>query len=200
MDEKELIELKDRISKMINPKRYAHCLRVAEESRRLAKAWGMDEEKAYLTGLVHDVARDMPEQEYLRIAKIASIPLYEEADNINILHAPIGAYILSTEFGIDDPEILDAVAKHTVSAPGMSDFAKIIFLADMIEPERSWEGLDYIRELAYSDLDKAMYVSLGLIFYYLRQKGKYIVSIAQDAYDYFRCIVEEKEANNSRNT
>lgn len=198
MNEKELLDIKERISKRINPQRYAHSLRVAEESRRLAKAWGMDEEKAYLTGLTHDVARDMSAEDFLRIAKIAGIPLYEEANNINILHAPVGAYVLKTEFGIDDPEILDAVTKHTVSAPGMSDFAKIIFLADMIEPERSWEGLDYVRRLAYSDLDKAMYVSLDMIFYYLREKGKYIVSTAQDAYDYFRRIVEEKEAKQKK--
>jgi len=195
MNEKDMMELKERISQRINPRRYAHCLRVAEEAQKLAKTWAMDEEKAYLTGLVHDVARDMSSEDFLRIAKLANISIYEDAGSINILHAPVGAYVLNTEFGIDDPEILDAVSKHTVSAPGMSDFAKIIFLADMIEPERSWEGLDYVRELAYCDLDKAMYVSLEMIFHYLRQKKKYIVPTAQSAYEYFRCIVEEKAAN-----
>ena len=112
--------------------RYEHSLGVAECAAELAEKFSLDKDKAYLTGLIHDCAKCLPEDKTLEILTILNIP-NNELSNPKIHHAPVGAYIAKKNFGILDKEILSAIRWHTLGNPNMTIFEKIIFLADKIE-------------------------------------------------------------------
>jgi predicted HD superfamily hydrolase involved in NAD metabolism len=142
--------------------RFQHSLGVARAARDLAKHYGMDEEKAYLTGILHDYAKNLTVSE-LRLAAGQDEQIADEAEKKipELLHAPVGAYLLAHEQGIKDQEILEAVKAHTLGALTMSTLAKIIFLADMIEPNRDiYPELDRLRQLSRQNLDEAMLLGL----------------------------------------
>ena len=156
MDYTEILKwLKDNL----NEKRYIHTLGTADCAKELAKQFGLNEDKAYLAGLLHDCAKCFPNEELLDI--IHKHLDVEECEMLNYktLHAPVSAYIAETEFGITDKEILSAIRWHTLGKLDMSDFEKIVFIADKIEPNtRDKEYSDKIRELIAQEngLNKAL--------------------------------------------
>ena len=66
--------------------------------------------------------------------------------------------VLQDQFGIDDDDVLGAVAFHTTAQPGMSRLQKPIFVADKIEPHKvaRAEAVQHVAELAERDLDAAL--------------------------------------------
>lgn len=156
MDYTEILKwLKDNL----NEKRYIHTLGTADCAKELAKQFGLNEDKAYLAGLLHDCAKCFPNEELLDI--IHKHLDVEECEMLNYktLHAPVSAYIAETEFGITDKEILSAIRWHTLGKLDMTDFEKIVFIADKIEPNtRDKEYSDKIRELLAQEngLNKAL--------------------------------------------
>ncbi len=136
---------------------FKHCLGTAKAASELAERYGVDPEKAYLAGIVHDYAKPLSGHKLIEIADQLQVPL----DNITrqqhkLLHAPVGAVLLEKELGISDPGILKAVAFHTTGHGRMSTFEKVLYLADYIEENRQFEGLEEIRKAAKSDLDLAL--------------------------------------------
>jgi predicted HD superfamily hydrolase involved in NAD metabolism len=167
--------------------RYIHCLRVAEEAGRLARQHHQNEEKARLAGLLHDLARDLSFDTLLALAARFGLMVGpEERVNPVILHAPVGAALLRSKWGIKDEAVLKAVSLHTVAAPEMDDFCQLIYLADIIEPGRaSWPGLNALRELSYRHLGCAMLLALEESFLYLKIGHTFIHPRAIAAYDFF---------------
>lgn len=184
----DIISLRNRLQLLLNQRRFAHSLRVEQQSIDLAWKHGVDKQRAALSGLLHDVARNLDEGQLLAVAKQEQLPLCEEdLKTPLLLHAPVGAVILKNDWGIDDQEILLAVSQHTVAAANMSDLAKVIYLADMIEPGRDyWQGLDKLRKLAAKDLNAAMLLALEDTFNYLRKKKRNIHPDSYEAYEYFK--------------
>ena len=130
----------------LDRERYEHSLGVADTAVELAEKFGQDVNKAYTAGLVHDCAKCLPKEELINI--INSRLSVDECELINpkTHHAPVGAYLAKDIFHIDDEEILSAVRWHTIGKLGMSDFEKIIFIADKIEPRtRPQSYIDYIK-------------------------------------------------------
>ncbi len=142
--------------------RYRHCLAVAQTARDLAQLYGVDGDKAYLTGILHDYAKNLTDSELLAIAgPDEQIADATEKKMPELLHAPVGACLLTRELAIEDQEILEAVKSHTLGAMNMSPLAKIIFLADMIEPNRDmYPDLERLRQMARCNLDEAMLLGL----------------------------------------
>ena len=116
----------------LNAERYEHSLGTADCARELAKKFGLNEEKAYFTGLIHDCAKCLPKDETMAILKDLSLE-DGELCNPKTHHAPVGVVIAKKEFGVDDEEVLSAIRWHTLGKVDMTDFEKIIFLADKIE-------------------------------------------------------------------
>ena len=114
--------------------RYLHSLGTMEKAKELALTFNLDVVKAEIAGLLHDCAKCLSNDELLDIIQ-NKYKNYEECELINpkTWHAPASAYIARTEFGIVDEEILSAIRWHTLGRVGMSDFEKIIYLADKIE-------------------------------------------------------------------
>lgn len=156
MDYTEILKwLKDNL----NEERYIHTLGTAECARELAEKHRLDGEKAYLAGLLHDCAKCFSNDKLLDI--IHKHLQVEECEMLNYktLHAPVSAYIAEKEFNITDREILSAIRWHTLGKLEMSEFEKIVFLADKIEPNtRDKEYSSEIRKLLDEEkgLDKAL--------------------------------------------
>lgn len=132
----------------LNEKRYIHTLGTAECAKELAEKFNLDTEKAYLAGLLHDCAKCFSNEKLLDI--IHQHLNVEECEMLNYktLHAPVSAYIAEKEFNVTDKEILSAIRWHTLGKLDMTDFEKIVFIADKIEPNtRDKEYSDKIRAL-----------------------------------------------------
>lgn len=150
-------EIVEKLAKTLSPKRLRHSLGVSATAAELAERHGADPAKARLAGLLHDCARGMPSNLLLQKAEAFAIVLNDvELREPALLHAPVGAKLAGTEYGIDDPEILSAIRWHTTGGPAMGLLDEIIFLADYIEPGRDFAGVDKPRSLALTDLDAAL--------------------------------------------
>jgi predicted HD superfamily hydrolase involved in NAD metabolism len=146
----------------LSERRFQHSLNVAQLAAELAVSFGVDSEKAFLVGILHDYAKDLNGDELLLIAEDNGLIDNEvERQAPDLLHAPVGALLIEKELGIKDTEILRAVRVHTLGSVKMSILDKIIFLADMIEPDRkAYPDLERLRQLSRSSLDEAMLLGL----------------------------------------
>jgi predicted HD superfamily hydrolase involved in NAD metabolism len=136
-----------------------HIERVVDVTRRLAAIHRIDERTAVIAALAHDLLRaETPE----RLLVIALEQGYgaDEVERMEpvLLHGPLAVAVLQEEFGIDDDDVLGAVAFHTTAHPGMSRLQKLIFVADKIEPQKvaRAEAVQHVAALAERDLDVAM--------------------------------------------
>jgi predicted HD superfamily hydrolase involved in NAD metabolism len=181
------------VKKRINEKRYLHSLNTANEAAALARKYGANEKKAYIAGLLHDVAKGLPAGSLQEIAAENGIEVDEyEADNPELIHGKIGAAIVSRELGIDDEDILSAIKWHTTGHKNRSLLEKIIYLADIIEPGRNFPETDELRALAYKDLDAAMLKGLWHVMNFVKAKGLTLHPNSIEAYEY---IKKAKEIN-----
>lgn len=147
-----MIELKP-----LKEKRMNHCISVAKLCYDLALAHGCDPMKAYLCGIFHDIAREIPKPEMLTLAADRGIAMgKEERDEPLLLHGALAAVAMEENYGIRDEEMLNAVRRHTVGDETMTLLDKILFLADKTEPLRTYEGVTELREKAFRDLDAAL--------------------------------------------
>jgi len=164
MDYTNLEKCKNWLKANLNDERYRHSLGTAECAKNLAKKYGLDEEKAYFCGLIHDCAKCLPKDELKQMIRECKDLCEGEADNYKTLHAPAGAILAKKEFGVCDDEILSSIRWHTLGKEGMTDFEKIIFLADKIESEtRPSEWAEPIRKVLDEDngLNKALLICYG---------------------------------------
>lgn len=167
-------KIKKYLENTLSEKRFKHSLGVAEEAERLADKYGADKKKAHLAGLVHDVAKEIDADSARTMLKDRfGIRVDPVTYNVpKLLHAPLGACLAQTEFGIFDAEILDAIKYHTTAKADMSLLTKIIYMADYIEPNRDFDGVDELREQAYDDLDEAIITGLDYTISELLSDGK----------------------------
>ena len=137
--------------------RFYHSQCVAAEAEKLARRYGADPEKARLCGILHDVMKDTPPQEQLKILEKSGIILtVAQRRNRKLWHALSGAAYLRDELGIADQEILGAVECHTSGKGGMSLLDKVLFVADYISADRDYPGVEELRVTAYRSLEEAM--------------------------------------------
>lgn len=149
-------EIKERLKSCLNEERYIHSIGVMEKAMQLAKEFNCDVEKAQVAGLLHDCAKCFPNEE---LAKSKDIFEEDEKLSCKTWHAPVGAIIAQDEYGVTDKEILSSIRWHTIGKQNMSDFEKIIFLADKIEERtREIEFRQPIEKALYerNNLDDAM--------------------------------------------
>ena len=146
------------IEEHLKPSRLEHTENVARLAVKMAADFGEDVHKAEIAALLHDMAKYE----------------YRPGVNMNFAHSKIGAEMAADIFGIEDEDILNAIANHTTGRAGMSTLEKIIFLADAIEPGRNYPGVSEIRKAAETDLDRACIMSLEHTIEYVNEKGWYL--------------------------
>jgi predicted HD superfamily hydrolase involved in NAD metabolism len=162
------------VKEQITERRYIHTLGVVESAIELAERYGADVKKAELAAIFHDYAKFRPkeEMEQIIIAEKMDPALLEY--NMELWHAPVGAYLVKKEAGIQDAEILDAIAYHTSGRVGMSLLDKVVYLADYIEPGRSFPGVDEVRQTAKQNLDHAVIQALRNTVVFLMKRNQAI--------------------------
>jgi predicted HD superfamily hydrolase involved in NAD metabolism len=152
-------EVHAEIRRILPPAVAEHSVRTANVARRLASVHGEDEERVELAGLVHDLADGYTDAQLLELAETYGISIGPIESSVpRLLHGPVGAEILRREWGVADEEILTAVRDHVSGAVDTSPMAKLLFLADKLEPERAEAIADReaIEALAERDLDAAV--------------------------------------------
>ena len=171
------------IKQRLSEKRFLHSMGVAKTARTIAEKIGADADKAYLAGLVHDVAKEMSFEEMINVCKKGEVvPDRIELQNKALLHAPAGAALLES-LGITDADIKNAVRFHTVGRCGMSLLEKIIYLADMIEPSRQYPEVEALREMAEEDFYMAFVNALKFSIIWNMEKGRVVHEGTLHAYN-----------------
>jgi len=154
---------------LLNPKRLLHSLNVMRYAMHLARKHGLSVEKAGIAGLMHDCAKCLDAHTVLHYARLAGDPeLLEPA----LAHGPAGAYLARHQFGIEDPEILQAIHFHTTGNGAMTALDLLIYVADKVEPARTYNNLEAIRQAAETDLLQAMRLCLVEVEAFLEREQK----------------------------
>lgn len=122
--------------------------------------------------MLHDLARLYPMDRLVAECEMRQMTIDPfERKNPIVLHARLGAHIAQEAFAVHDPEILSAIEKHTVGAARMSGLDCVVYLADGLEPGRTFPERKQLWALAQQDLDRAMYATLTHTVRYLEAKG-----------------------------
>jgi predicted HD superfamily hydrolase involved in NAD metabolism len=190
------------VKERVTQKRFGHIVGVAHTAKKLAQQFSNDPELAYkaeLAGWLHDACKETKDKELVEQAKKYGLQLDPvEEENGHLLHGPVAAQLVKEEFGLKDQDILNAIAEHTLGAINMTLLSKIVFLADAIEPGRSAEYADPIREPiktgsvkdAIAPLDKAILIACQSSLDYLAQVGKAIHPKTVAVRDYYLKICQ----------
>lgn len=153
--------------------RYEHSVRVARCAEVLARRHGGDAGKARLAGMLHDLARLFPAKRLLSECSKRRMPIDAfERDHPVVLHARLSAAIARERFGVDDEQVLSAIEKHTLAAPHMTRLDCVLYLADGLEPGRSFFERTALWSLALRDLDAGMREMLQATLRHMSQKGR----------------------------
>lgn len=169
----KLDEMTKELQQMLTPARFRHSINTMETCIRLAEKYGADVDKAAIAGLIHDCAKDVDKDAVLPMCEKYGIIVDEiMRSQPKLLHGDIGAHMAKELFGVDDPQILAAVADHTLGRPGMDVISSIVFIADYIEPGREFEGVGEIRRAAEESLEKAIVVGINSTIRHVLRKGQ----------------------------
>lgn len=184
---KERLELIREMQKELKYARFIHTMGVAGTAASLAARYGEDIHKAETAGILHDCAKYMDVEKMESLCRKNGLELSEvERGNAALLHSKAGSILARTRYGVNDPDILQAIRYHTTGRPDMTLLEKIVFIADYIEPGRDQAPhLDDIRRAAFDNLDTALCMILKDTLYYLKKDGREIDSMTQKTYDYY---------------
>lgn len=172
------------IEKNFSEKRKVHTEGVRKTAIELAQKYGADVEKAEIAALFHDMYRGIGEDVLNYYVKHLALD-QKYLNNSNLAHSKIAAIVMKRDYGIEDEDIINAVSYHTTGRPGMSLLEKVIYIADAIEPNRNYPGVDGLREAAQRDLDEACLLSLTRTIEFVRSQGNYLDEETILARDYF---------------
>lgn len=164
------------LQKNVSSHRLQHILGVESTCINLARCHQLDEQQAAQAGLMHDLAKFFSPQKLLKIAAEIHLPVDEVCLNYpHLLHAEISAVVAQREFKVRNPEILTAIANHTLGAPEMSKLSCVVFVADVLEPNRGdSDRLAAMRLVAQENLYKCVQQTSDYSLEYLLGKQKII--------------------------
>ena len=182
---KDIIELTEEIrifaQEHVKKSRYEHSIRVAETCARLCRMFALDDDVGYLAGVGHDMCKDFSDQELFYLAAKDGNPIIPyEKRNPALLHGRAAAVLMKEKIGIEDKDILEAVAYHTSGVMGMCDLSKCLFIADKIEPGRPQSTDEYRERLYKMNLDQMFYAVLYENYSYVLKKGYELFPTTED--------------------
>lgn len=185
---KELEKYQKKLQRYMDKDRYQHTLGVMYTAASLAMAYHYDIDKAMLAGLLHDCAKNVPNQKKIELCKKNQVEVTEiERENPFLLHAKVGAIIARKKYHVKDEEILHAIAVHTTGVPEMNTLDMILFIADYIEPGRDKaKNLGQIRKMAFQNLEHTVEKILSDTLNYLNNKSGRIDPTTEQTYEYYK--------------
>ena len=174
-------ELEEAVVSLIKPSRVAHVLGCRDTAVELAKRWGADETDAARAGLLHDITKALDGPLQLTLCQEYGIFLDDFSRAYpKTLHAHTGSMVAQRIFG-ENPAVVAAIDSHTTGKAGMNILEKIIYVADYMEPNRNFPGVDDLRKAAFENIDRAMEMGLEMTLELLRKEGKTVSRESQEA-------------------
>ncbi len=172
------------VKEKMSKKRFIHSLSVSKVAKKLAQAYGADEKKAEMAGLLHDITKEMPEDEQLKLFESEGIVLDDvERSTTKLWHSISGTIYVKKYLNIQDADILNAIRYHTTARSNMSLLEKIIVMSDFISEDRQYDNVEYMRSLAFENLDKAIIYGLKIQMEFLFEQDKPIAVNMLKAYN-----------------
>ncbi len=163
-----------KLQQLIKPKRFMHSYYVTSTALKLSG--GRDFDKVFVASALHDCAKSC----YIDYRHLSS-------ENDDIAHAHIGAVVAQEKFGVTDSEILDAIYYHTTAKPNMSWLAKVVFLADKLEPTRGYDTASLFRDT----LDHTLVATLNDLVVFLEDMGKQVHHLTKEALMYYNDVINK---------
>ena len=174
-------ELESVVIRLLNPKRVAHVLGCRDAAVSLARRWGADETDAARAALLHDITKALDGPLQLTLCSEYGIILDDFSRKYpKTLHALTGGYVAQRIFG-ENQEVVDAIFSHTTGKRDMNTLQMIIYIADYMEPNRDFPGVEDLRKAAYEDLHKAMELGLHMTLQHLARQGNEVSPASQEA-------------------
>ena len=174
-------QLEQVVISLLKPNRVAHVLGCRDTAVMLAKRWGADEQDALRAGLLHDVTKALGSALQIALCQSYGVKLSEfSSRNPKTLHALTGSLVAQRIFG-ENQAVVDAIASHTTGKAAMTTLEKIIYVADYMEPNRNFAGVENMRYLAVTDLDGALKLGLEMTLEILQKEGREISAESAEA-------------------
>lgn len=169
---------------LLKPNRVAHVLGCRETAEKLAQRWGADVTDAARAGILHDITKALDGPLQLTLCREYGTMLDDfGTHNPKTLHALTGSLVAERIFG-ENPAVVAAIRHHTTGKANMTLLEKIIYVADYMEPNRNFPGVEKLRELAFTDIDAALKLGLEMTLDNLRSRGEEASPESRDALDY----------------
>ncbi len=176
-----MAELEQVVVRLLNPNRVAHVLGCRDTAVALAKRWGADVTDAARAGILHDITKALDGPLQLTVCAEYGKILGEFSRKYpRTLHALTGSMVAERIFG-ENEAVVSAIRSHTTGKAGMNLLETIIYVADYMEPNRSFPGVERLRELAFSDLTAALKLGLEMTLEHLKEQGNEVSPESRDA-------------------
>lgn len=164
----------------VSESRYEHSVRTAQMCKKLCEHYGLDPRRGYLCGIAHDMCKKMDDGLLISLASKDGKPISDlEKDKPALLHGRAAAVKIQKDFGITDEQIIQAVANHTFGGEHLCDLAKLLFVADKIEPGREHVTEKYLERLFAMELNEMVFTVVNESIEYLTKKGKKISPVTK---------------------
>lgn len=177
--------LEEKVSDRVSEYRWKHIQGVISTAVDLAKECSVNQQKAYLAALFHDIAREYSSVDLLNQCQTYNIDIDPQERLYPILlHAKLGAYIAYNDFGVSDVDVLQAIRAHTYGSVSMTLLDEILFLADAIEPGRHIEWRQPIVDtLSQSGMKSAMIQCISNTIFSLLKKRQQVHPVTIQMYN-----------------
>ena len=177
-------QLEKVVVNLLNPNRVKHVLGCRDTAAEMARTWGVSETDAARAGLLHDITKALDGPLQLTLCREYGKVLDEFSENNpKTLHALTGSMVAERIFG-ENEAVVAAIESHTTGKPAMNTLEKIIYVADYMEPNRDFPGVEELRRLAYTDLDGALKLGLEMTLAVLREQKRQISPASSQALAY----------------
>lgn len=166
-----LEQLEQAVLRLLAPERVRHVLGCRDAAVELARRWGADCVDAARAALLHDITKAMDGSLQLTLLRSYGIICDEFSKKyVKTLHALTGSLVAQRIFG-ENEAVVSAIASHTTGKPGMNTLEAIIYVADYMEPNRDFPGVERLRRLAQEDLYGALLLGLEMTMEHLTEQN-----------------------------
>ena len=174
-------QLEKVVISLLNPNRVNHVLGCRDTAVDLARHWGADETDAARAGILHDITKAIDGPLQLTLCGTYGKILSDFSKRYpKTLHALTGSLVAERIFG-ENQAVVSAIEHHTTGKADMSLLEKIIYVADYMEPNRNFPGVENLRALAYADIDAALKLGLEMTLEHLRRQGNEVSPESREA-------------------
>ena len=179
-------ELEEAVIALMNPNRVAHVLGCRDTAVELARVYGENEVDAARAGLLHDITKAIDGPLQLTLCDEYGIVLDTFSRSFpKTLHALTGSLVAERIFG-ENENVVSAICHHTTGRANMTLLEKIIYIADYVEPNRDFPGVEEMRAMAYTDLDRAVLMGLESAVAHVRRQGQGLAPATLEALEFLK--------------